>query len=310
MNALVNNLFLVYPPFSNQEGEWFYQDPDVRQFVENSKLYMIVHRPELKFKEYTYIAEDFGYFEFKFIMDNIESDLIRISAKEILDALADEEKVDLELGDKLIRTTNTLTKDVLSWYTVDKMLYDIFHDRVKLYKGDKEQLKKFWEFDLLYIGISKKHDSFSRLFKNAHHKRLKILTNESQKTQTSRLTDEVMLLLFDIDIMNVKILNEDNLDDFINNNFVDKVKVFADAEKAFVYFLQAKYNEVQFANYPKGEDGLNSENYNRYTYEINEHLTLCTPNEKFIGRLGLNMKRDAIFVDGEEAIIIKFMNEE
>lgn len=307
MNTLINDLRLVYPPFSNQEGDWFYKDVEVREYVKNSKLYMIVHRPELKFKDCIYKAIGHGYFEFRFVMENNESEIIRISAKEIVDEIGNERgSVILELGDKFIRTTNEDTGEVLSWYTVDKMIYDILHDKVELLKGSRDSIKEFWKFDLLYVGISKKHDSFSRLFKNAHHKRLKILTNESQKTKESRLTDEVMMLLFEIKSINIKTLDASmSVEDFLSNKIADDLKVLADAEKAFVHFLEAKYNEVMFSNYPECEDGLYDEKYERYSYAIAEDISLCTGKGIFNGAYGHSSIKDFIFVSKGESVLVK-----
>lgn len=39
MKELKINLELVYPPISNQEGEWLWEDKEVRECVKRSKLY-------------------------------------------------------------------------------------------------------------------------------------------------------------------------------------------------------------------------------------------------------------------------------
>jgi hypothetical protein len=47
--------------------------------------------------------------------------------------------------------------------------------------------------DLHYVGISTEQDSYQRLLANAHHKRVAILSNETQYIADARLTNEIYL---------------------------------------------------------------------------------------------------------------------
>ena len=63
MKILVNDLDLIFCPFSNQEGVWASEDMELRDYLKHSKIYMIVHREELIFVEYSFMAlrrEDFS----------------------------------------------------------------------------------------------------------------------------------------------------------------------------------------------------------------------------------------------------------
>ena len=68
MSFLSCTLDLVYPPISNQEGEWFWKDEEVREYVKGSKLYMLVHREELKFQDIIFEELIKGVFRFKIKM--------------------------------------------------------------------------------------------------------------------------------------------------------------------------------------------------------------------------------------------------
>ena len=46
-----SRLDLVYPPISNQEAVWLEHDPDVREELRASDLYMIAARAEAKFTD-------------------------------------------------------------------------------------------------------------------------------------------------------------------------------------------------------------------------------------------------------------------
>ena len=59
MKSLINTLSLVYPPITNQEADWLWEDRDVREYVKESKLYMIVQRRCIEFYEQKFIFEKF-----------------------------------------------------------------------------------------------------------------------------------------------------------------------------------------------------------------------------------------------------------
>lgn len=50
MKAQLNILKLVYPPISNQEAEWLKDDPEVRELLKQSNLYMIGQRGESSYE--------------------------------------------------------------------------------------------------------------------------------------------------------------------------------------------------------------------------------------------------------------------
>ena len=157
-------------------------------------------------------------------------------------------------------------------------------------------------YDLLYVGIAKKGDSYDRLIKNGHHARLEILANEPQRYPGARVTDETFLFLFRLEPLFVTTFGADS--DIDLDFGYDHKKIVADAEKAFVSLLQPNYNTVKFKQYPKGADGLFDSKLDRYTYSIGEAITFNTPHGKIKGGRdrnlgGLTNKADFIFVDKE-----------
>jgi hypothetical protein len=95
--------------------------------------------------------------------------------------------------------------------------------------------------------------------------------------------------------------------DFSADDFslvVDKKRIVADAEKAFVSLLKPQYNVVKFANYPKSTDGLYGSDYIRYTYFIDEDIAFETRHSRIRGRRvfadpAVANQADFISVDGE-----------
>lgn len=301
MKSLLCELQLVFPPFSNQEGEWLWDDKEVREYVKDSKLYMIVHRKELKFCNYD--GKDIantGVFKFKLKLGNIKTPFIYFDIKPYLASGCDTE---LDLGDKYLRIIDIVNSNIIYWATPDKIIYDFLHEYICLFFEESYDLKSFQKYELYYVGISKEGDSFSRLFEKAHHGRLHILSNENSKNKYARITDELMILLFKIKWFNINII--DNLNEL--NYYTDDEKlIIADAEKAFIKLLDTKYNQVKYNQYPRGNDGLHKEGLSRYCYSIDEDLVLYTKgNLQFVGAQGIESRKDIIFVENDKAVIVK-----
>lgn len=300
MSVLYCSLDLVYPPISNQEGVWFWEDEEVREYVKRSKLYMLVHRKELKFIDIDTRAMINGMFRFKISMGNFKSGFFSYKYTEDISELIEKNgPLIFESGDKIFRIKKETNEDILYWATPDKILYDAITLNIELEAENTQDIEILQVFELLYVGISKKNDSFSRLFQKPHHGRLNILSNEYTKEERARMTDELMVLLFEVKWFNINSLAEG----FIYTD--DEEAIIADAEKAFVSMLDAKYNEVKFRNYPKGGDGLYDKGLQGYIYGINYDIKLVTKTAEFVGKYGRYFERDCIFVQGDDVEILK-----
>jgi hypothetical protein len=306
MSILNCTLNLVYPPISNQEGVWFWEDEEVREYVKNSKLYMLVHRKELKFSDVDTKALCRGIFKFKISMGEYKSSFYSFQFTENMAKLVEEHgSVLIEEGDKLFRIKRENDGEVLYWATPDKILFDTITRNIPLEAENVEEIKRLHEFELLYVGISKTNDSFSRLFEKAHHGRLNILSNEYTKEKEARMTDELMILMFEVKWFNINTMN--SIED-MNGLFIytdDEEAVVADAEKAFVSMLDSKYNEVKFKQYPQGTDGLYHKGLQGYQYSINYDMIIFTEKASFIGKYEDFINRDAILVQENEVALIK-----
>lgn len=300
MYISTNLLKLVYPPISNQFAEWLWDLKEVRDYVKNSKLYMLAQRREVLFQNYS-AANNYIYFDLS--CGEHQSKNLSICVSELIGDY--EFEVEIELGPRSIKIYNPETpgQENLYWATTDKLLFDSWRNRISV-KG-LDDTSAFTKYDLYYVGISKKGDSFSRLFANGHDNRLRILTNETQYTPTARLSDELYIFLFDIDDYGVKILTED---DCTPPSFLDKRKLAADAEKAFIEILQSKYNLQRYPSYPKGRDGLFDSGLTSYSYVIDEDITFLTATAKIRGAHYLlpNDPRphDFIHIQGDEVNVI------
>jgi hypothetical protein len=304
---LLNNLQLVYPPISNQEGDWLWGDEEVREMVKSSKLYMIGHREELFFEDATFMPMANGLIAFKLKMGETVSPIIYYSLQtELSQFRNDNDEISIEVGPKLIRITLNGTDNVIKWFTPDIFLYLLSRNKISSVTYDKSfDFSPFRKFELYYVGISKSGDSFSRLFKQAHHGRLKILSNANVKNFGSRLTDELVIFLFDIDRTNFNVLSTVEEIERDLNYHSDEIAVVADAEKAFIKLLKTEYNSVMYENFPKSDDGLYKENLIRYGYSIQEDFTFYTDTIEFNGASNMFVPKDLIMIEGGEAKVIK-----
>lgn len=322
MKAQINFLKLVYPPISNQEAEWMKDDLEVITELKNSNLYMIVQRHESKFHLFNEkeISENFinnFSLKFKYTVGNISDDVeinLAILFKE-LNIDIDKYNFEFELGKKQIRIwkcdleTNERI-DVVDWFTTEKILWDKWREHPAIFGLDN--YRKFSNYYLHYVGISKKDDSWKRLVIKPHDKRLRILSNENSIASQSRLTDELILLFFKIEPLEIQVYDEKNIDDFLYGMNIDNKKIIADAEKAFIQVLDSKYNTVKYKNYPKGEDGLYNEGLTRYGYILGESMTLITDKEKIrgdtISKYTFYESADMIMIEDDEVTIVKHVH--
>jgi len=308
MRSQVHHISLIYPPISNQEAEWLKDDPEVQEILSGSQLYFIGQKPEsiFTFEEdiYDIVKETrkipftmkLGEFSDKGIV-NID-ELLRIRNVSPFDI-----NIEVEIGKKLIRIwdigiDDTFDHDkiadynLLEWYTTEKIVTDrsFKHKHIE----GLNKYKSFTCYNLHYIGISKKEDSLKRLVIRPHDKRLRILSNEHPLAYGSRLTDEMILFFFNVDSLEIKQHKlGDDFSEFGENELEDRIRIIADAEKAFVKILDTQYNEVKFNQYPISDDGLYISSVERYSYSINNDLTFITPNNIIRG------KRNVVFAQNE-----------
>lgn len=310
MRAQLHTLELVYPPISNQEAEWIKNDNEVIQQIKKSNLYFIAQKAKTVFtfkKDVQDIIQNKKSIEFN--LNSIDHSISgSIDIKNLLEhykiQTEDFDDIEIELGEKLIRLWLLIKneKEILDWYTTEKILYDFSRFKNVFIYG-LENYREFAKYDLHYIGISKKDDSFKRLVIKPHDKRLRILSNEYPKSKNSRVTDEIFLFFFNISSLEIKqYLHDKDFDDFGKTELDDRTRIIIDAEKAFVKVLNAEYNEVKFKQYPVSTDGLYESSVERYLFSINEDIEFNTKDNSIYGerndKMG-NSQADFISINKE-----------
>lgn len=303
----ISILELVFPPFSSQEAVWFRNEPSIERHLRQSDFYMIGGKPECFFvninlNENTYCIE----FDIEMKGNIVSSGKINIRHLPFI--------AHLTMGSYKIRCQkkfiefSDLDKENEKGLVIERFTPDnIFWYRSKYMKGIEglDNYQELLKFDLLYVGIAKVGDSYDRLIKKGHTARMDILSNETPRYLSSRVTDEIFLFLFKINPLIFSTFNGNhNFTDHDINPTYDNKKIVADAEKAFVSLLLPQYNIVKFRNYPQSQDGLYDSGLDRYGYSISESLTFNTPHGTIKGwhdylDIGISNEADLIFVEGD-----------
>ena len=185
---MLSALHLVYPPVSSFEADSVKADPQVEALLRTSDFYVMAMRPEVVFDQHIQI--DGAVWTVPVLgqtpggepmPDEVTLDIARFATDLLGEA---PESITAEAGPKMLRfwagTLEDLEEDRLDgpfeWFTTEKLL----HDKGRGVDGiiGLDRHRDFARYELLYVGIAKKTDTFDRLFERAHHARQKILSGE------------------------------------------------------------------------------------------------------------------------------------
>lgn len=298
---------LVHPPISSQEAVWYEQagDTELEEVLRSSPFYMIGGRAEATFRD---IHAEGEHLAFDLAVGGVSL------GRSYLDVYALEtvqnrhtETVDLEWGEKLIRIVehdSNHEAKLLDWFTVDKLAWD--HSRG--WAGFERVVipRPLVAFDLLYVGIANRTDSYDRLIARAHKAKAEILANEPQRFPGARVSDEIYFFLLRPNSLFVRTVGDSWSDD----PGPPPSQIVADLEKAFISQLGPSYNRTRYSRYPEGRDGLFNAGLDRYGYSIAEDLVFRTASGEFRGgrdpRTGFADGGDLLLVDGSSVTVVVF----
>lgn len=271
MKSMICDLKLLFPPLSNQEADWLKKDKEIQKILSKSNLYMIGQREEIFFDVATIECHDAAI---SFCIKNRQT----LSGRIFFD-LSDYPKdtINLEIGPKIIKIIEG-NNEVKGWFTPDKVLWEISHSSPLFKIIEEVRFDDLFEFELLYVGISKTNDSLTRLFLKPHGARTEILSNIVQKGLNSRVTDEITIFFFDVNHFNINSF-EGNIDCLGYES--NRIRVISDIEKAFINIMSPRFNKERYLSYPNSKDGLEIENLNGYCYSIKEELIFYTDKRRF-----------------------------
>lgn len=314
IKSKLTTLRTVFPPISNADAARFSQDPEVEKLLRQSDFYMIGARAQARFLNPAFNAES-EVISFDFVIGDGNPTPVQVAIRD-LPAVAPlngaSVVVEFDGAGSGLRIwdapPNDKDAEVLEWFTPEKLLWDRARHRSGI--AGLDNVRDLATYDLLYVGIATKGDSFDRLLARGHKARQEILSNEPQRYPGARVSDEIFLFLFVADPLVIQTFELDH--DFSDEDLagtLDQKRIVADAEKAFVSTLKPNYNLQVFANYPRGRDGLYGSDYGRYGYVIGEQMAFNTAHGAIRGGVDaigmISNDADAIFVEGDEVTLFR-----
>lgn len=300
-------LDLVCPPISNSLAAQKTNDDRVKSIIKQSDFYMICGRPQATFCDIVQDSTDRKLY-FSIDIAGVQKD----SGCICLDIIP---YVALNDKDTSLRVTFRKTQIALFAPKEDggeEVIASFTPDEILMRRGRKEMLVEGFDcylelatYDLLYVGIAKKGDTYERLFAKGHNARMQILANEPQRYPGARVSDETYLFAFKVEPLLITTFGpESDIEerDLIVN--YDAKKLVADAEKAIISLLKPSYNSTLYGNYPKGKDGLYGAGYHSYTYAISEGMAFRTSYGTIKGgrerEMTMSNQADYILVEGND----------
>mgnify|MGYP003630266477 CR=1 FL=1 len=310
----ITALRLVYPPISNAQAVGLQKDKEVERLLRQSDFYMIGGRAHARLL-HPCLDHSTNSLSFDFVVGDGAPNSVLFKIQELPGVRGlNGADFNLEIDDAgsgfriWLGPIGQPSSEVVEWYTPDSLLWHKTRGRAGIY--GLPDVHKLATFDLLYVGIAKQGDSFSRLLLRGHKARQEILANEPQRYPGARVSDETFLFMFAADPLVIQTFEVDH--EFTDADFDapnDNKMIVADAEKAFVSLLKPAYNVQLFKNYPRGTDGLYGSEYERYGYVIAERMAFNTPHGTFRGGVDengmINNDSDAIFVDGDNVSLYR-----
>ncbi len=161
----------------------------------------------------------------------------------------------LEAGEKMVRVWDGPVREegseVLNWFTTEKLLFDRAHEMPGI--DGLPRSRDMATYDLLYVGIARKGDSFDRLIARGHKARMDILANEPQRYPGARVTDEIYLFFFRVNPLVIQTFDLEH--EFTGDEFsgeLDQKRIVADAENGESIAFNTAHGRIKGACDPRG----------------------------------------------------------
>ena len=294
-------LDLVCPPIPNSLAVELTGNDAAESVIRQSDFYMIGGRPQATFSEFRHDIKT-GRFHFDIGVAGGKKDSGSILLDEIshIKNSPSDLNVNIRFCDSQIgvfEVHENGSEEIIAAFTPDDVL---------MRRGRKESLIEGFDsyidlatYDLLYVGIAKKGDTYDRLFAKGHYARMQILANEPQRYPGAKVSDETYLFAFKVEPLLCKVFGPDSdIEDEDLDFSYDAKRLVADAEKAMVSILKPQYNSTLYPNYPKGKDGLYASGLSSYSYSISEGMAFRSAYGTIKGgrERDLTMSNEADFI--------------
>jgi len=280
----------VYGLYSMKDSKWFLDR------VEKSKIYFIGQRSMIFFENPEYNNEKNELSFSMRIKDEVQKNIIL--ELDQFKELEEIDKIEFHFHESQICFHNPDTKELLYWFTPDRLIYLYSNKRINL--KNFENKDEYITFEVRYIGISKKRKSYDRLMEG-HHKLQNMLASYYPLEEGHRVSEELSIFFFDVEQTKITVSDFTEIDEAIetSDELYKNEQIIADAEKAFVKTLKPKENDEKYDKYPESKDGLFSDDIDRVVYLINEKLIFKTEFNKIASKRSIRegvMDNDSDFI--------------
>ncbi|SKC32328.1 hypothetical protein CZ809_01844 [Photobacterium piscicola] len=277
---------LVSHPITNNEFSNKQQRNNLKSSLENSKLYAIAQAryPRIDFKmqengiEITISNDEFksvGYIDIFY--------LFKVNYPEYIDAILSRDVLlnfktysdpncYFVIGIKEKDTGNMIREGMIEISAWQLLFYK---SRGERYISGFDNYKDFLKLFIHYVGKTSK-STYERLSKG-HHARLNILSSEEPINRQNLLSEELLILAFEVDAVNI-IQNpkEYDLGETKLNDVIDLV------ERSLISSLMPKYNEMKYKSH--GEKFKESDEFDSCCLTLNDNIQLFTDEAKLCGK--------------------------
>lgn len=292
-SGLSSILELAYAPLSSHDFAQLKKDEDIQHIVRDSMLYAICQRPMLTFENVVGAPDESGL-HFEIHQQNSSHKLICFLPFNQPALDADGTGLTAALGHydeahqnhipPISRVNGiqfyTLKEEFRLWLTPDRFLHLYWQQELDaVVTGDH---REFTNFLVHYVGKATDQPIMKRL--TGHYSLQDILSTQKPLVAGTLPSHEIMLLLLRArPDTQLSMLGDDvgDVDDFVDKLLAESAPsqrtVSLDAEKVLVNLLNPEFNhpDKRFPNYPQSTDGLYKHNFDRFTYQIKDDITLA-----------------------------------
>ena len=321
---LINQLELAYAPLTAYEFALVKNDKLIEIALEKASLYIIGQRPVITFEN---VFPDINVYQLNFEIHQrgnpnivrcklpFDQEVFGLYNDNVLDVAfnyLDKSVVQDKLpfynihGFSLVRHKGE-GREFMFWFSPEKLLQNWWKGNIDCeIEGD---WKSFTKYRVHYVGRATKQSILKRL--TGHSTLQSILSLESSVTEKQLPANEIVILPFEFqDNLQMQSFCEDSnsrdmVSAFMGENYPDQEKIFLDAEKALIKFIQPKYNKETFNNYPVSKDGLYGNNYDSITYTFIDPIVLLYDSGEIKGELTYLGGDSILVLNNSEVKIVK-----
>ncbi|XDF78613.1 hypothetical protein AAFX60_005635 [Aliivibrio fischeri] len=280
------SLSLVSHPITNNEFSNKQQKHNLKSSLENSKLYAIAQAryPRIDFKmqeediEITISNGEFksvGYIDILYLFEvNYPEYIEAILSRNVLLNFKtySDPNCYFVIGIK-DKDTGSMLREGMIEISAWQLLF--YKSRGESYISGFDNYKDFLKLFIHYVGKTSK-STYERLSKG-HHARLNILSSEEPINRQNLLSEELLILAFEVDAVNImQNPKAHDLGETKLNDVIDLV------ERSLISSFMPKYNEVKYKNH--GEKFKENDELDSCCLTLNDNIQLFTDEAKLCGK--------------------------